>query len=140
MDTMKIGLIVMTTLAAISSATLLWLIKHPKTPRALDFVVGVQLIMFAAFFLGLLGDLRGLLPDGSEVKAGYDVALLIIPFFTAGLGTNILSHVVLSHRDYENTLSSTEIGRRILHWITILCGLVFPPILMAYAIWQAQKS
>src|SRR5690606_32099736 len=134
MELLKTTLVVLTLLAALSSAVLLWLIRHPKTPRTLDFLVGIQLIMFAAFFLGLLGDLRGLVPDGTKLKAGYDVALLIIPFFTAGLGTNIVSHVVLSHRDYEGTMSSSVIGRRALHWLAVLSGIVFPPILLAYAL------
>ncbi|KAA0692494.1 hypothetical protein DT594_16220 [Halopseudomonas laoshanensis] len=140
MDIMKTTLIAFTILAALSSAALLWLIRHPKTPRALDFVVGIQLIVFAAFFLGLLGNLRGLISDDNELKAGYDVALLVIPFFTAGLGTNILSHVVLSDRDYEGTISTPAIGKKLVHWLLILTGILFPPILIGYAVYLKRAA
>ncbi|MDI5922720.1 hypothetical protein QLQ86_18285 [Halomonas sp. LR5S13] len=132
---MEYTLLVITVLAALSACLLLWLIRHPKTPRALDFIVGVQLIAFAAFFLGLLGDLRELVPDENKVKAGYDVALLIIPFFTAGLGTNIISHVVLSRRDYEGTVSVNEIGGRVAYWLVVLFGIIMPFVLLIYVIY-----
>lgn len=140
MDTIKFTLIVITFLAALSAALLLWLIRRPETPRALDFVVGIQLIGFAVFYLGLLGDLRGLIPDDNELKAGYDVALLIFPFFTAGLGTNIISHVVLSQRDYEGAKSTTEIGKEITRWLVIIVGFIFPPILLGYAVYSLKKA
>src|SRR5690606_34180408 len=43
MELLKTTLVVLTLLAALSSAVLLWLIRHPKTPRTLDFLVGIQL-------------------------------------------------------------------------------------------------
>ncbi|HEN8797520.1 TPA: hypothetical protein U8251_000032 [Pseudomonas putida] len=140
MDIMEISLLALTVLAALSSAALLWLIRNPKTSRALDFLVGIQLIVFAAFFLGLLGSLRNLISDNNELKAGYDVALLIIPFFTAGLGTNILSHVVLSDRNYEGTISTPVIGKKMVRWMLILAGVVFPPILIGYALYLKKSS
>ena len=139
MEHMKEVLIVLTLLSALSAGVLLWLIRDPKTPKILDFIVGVQLIMFAAFFLGLLGDLRGLLPNGSEIKAGYDVAILIIPFFTAGLGTNILSNLVLGERDYNGTMTTVEISHKLFHCLIILVGVVVPPVLLGYAIWLRRR-
>ncbi|WP_143759711.1 hypothetical protein [Halomonas sp. TD01] len=137
---MKEVLIVLMLLSALSSGVLLWLIRDPKTPKALDFIVGVQLIMFAAFFLGLLGDLRGLLPDGNEIKAGYDVALLIIPFFTAGLGTNIISNLVLGQRDYTGTMTTAEISHKFFYFLIIVVGIVIPPLLLGYSIWLKRNK
>jgi len=140
MEHMKEVLIVLTLLSVLSAGALLWLIRDPKTPKALDFIVGVQLIMFAAFFLGLLGDLRGLLPDGNEIKAGYDVALLIIPFFTAGLGTNILSNLVLGQRDYTGTMTTAEISHKFFYFLIIVVGILIPPLLLGYAIWLKRNK
>jgi len=140
MEHMKEVLIGLTLLSALSAGVLLWVIRDPKTPKTLDFIVGVQLIMFAAFFLGLLGGLRGLLPDGNEIKAGYDVALLIVPFFTAGLGTNILSNLVLGQRDYTGTMTTAEISYKSFHFLIILGGVVFPPLLLGYAIWLKRNK
>jgi len=91
--------------------------------------------MFAAFSLSLLGDLRGLIPEDNKIKAGYDVALLIIPFFTAGLGTNILSNLVLGQRDYTDTMTTTEMSNKVFQFLIIIIGIVFPPVLLGYAIW-----
>ena len=134
MEHMETALLWLIGLSVLSTIILLWLIRGSKVPRVLDFLVGVQLIVFAAFFLGLLGSLKGMIPDGEKVKESYEVAILIVPFFTAALGTNIISHVFLSSRDYDGAISAKEIGRRVGIGAVAVLSCVFPPAIVFYAL------
>jgi len=100
--------------ASILVASLLTLvIRERKIPRWLDIFVAIVLFIFSAIFLGILSAVRDIIPtiskDGEDLKAAYNIAILIIPFFTASLGTNILAHAILSDRDYSGQMTLKEL-------------------------------
>ncbi len=134
MDVYQKTLIGLVILSAISAALCLFQIRYKNTAKWLDFAAGVQLILFAAFFLGLIGDLVGIIPDTSNSKSGYQVALLIIPFFTAGIGTNIISNVVLAERNYKDAQKFSEFcsdaGKALFYFLICVVPIVTIPYLL----------
>lgn len=110
----------------ICSAALLFVIRDPKTPKWLDVAAALMLLLLAALFLGMLQSIFSILPgetrDEQDLKNQYQIALYLIPFFTAGLATNLLSNVILSQRDYTGTITFFEAAKRTLWalWFTIL--------------------
>lgn len=128
--------------AAICSGGLLWVIREPKTPPWLDVAASIMLLLFAAFFLGMLQAIYSDLPSFSvkekDLKTQYQIALYLVPFFTAGLATNILSNVILAHRDYSGTMTFAEVATKLLWaiWLVILTVSVFGLIgYVAYRKW-----
>lgn len=80
-----------------------------KTPKWLDILASITLLIFTALFLGMLKSIVNAIPGDTlqqqDLIAQYETAILIIPFFTAALASNLLSHVILTSRDYSNTIS-----------------------------------
>jgi len=123
--------------AFICSAALLWVIRDPKTPPWLDVAASIMLLLFSAMFLGMLQAIYNGLPEISakerDIKTQYQIALYLVPFFTAGLATNILSNVILAHRDYTGTIPFSEAATKLLWaiWLVILTLSVFGLIVYA---------
>ncbi|WP_312840465.1 hypothetical protein [Delftia tsuruhatensis] len=104
------GFLIFCTIAsAIISAGFLLMMSTTKTPKWLDILSSIFLLAFAAFFVGLLQSILNAIPketpQQNDLIAQYQTAILIIPFFTAALASNLLSHVILSNRQYDNTIS-----------------------------------
>jgi hypothetical protein len=128
--------------AFICSGGLLWVIRDPKTPPWLDVAASIMLLLFAALFLGMLQDIYNGLPEFTfkekDTKTQYQIALYLVPFFTAGLATNILANVILAHRDYTGTMTFFEAASKLLWavWLIILTisilGLI---VYVAYKKW-----
>ena len=134
--------IIATIGAAISSGALLWLIREPKTPPWLDVAASVMLLLFAALFLGMLqgiyNDLPSLTVKEKDLKTQYQIALYLVPFFTAGLATNILAQVILARRDYAGTITFPEVAAKLLWaiWLVLLTISIFGLIgYVAYKKW-----
>ncbi|MBX9902398.1 MAG: hypothetical protein K2W92_02385 [Alphaproteobacteria bacterium] len=109
MSITEVFVAVATISAAIFSGALLWMIRKPKIPKWLDVAASIMLLVFAALCLGMLqtiyNDLPGYTVKQKDLKAQYQIALYLVPFFTAGLATNILAHVILADRDYTGTIT-----------------------------------
>lgn len=126
--------------AAGCSCAMLWVIRKPKTPRWLDVAASLMLLMFAALFLGMLqaiyNELPGFTVKDKDIKTQYQIALYLIPFFTAGLATNILANVILAHRDYTGTITFFEAVTKLLWaiWLVILTVSLFG--LIGYVVYK----
>ena len=100
----------------IASIALLFLIRDPKTPKWLDVFVVMVLVFLAALFLGMIQTIFNMLPDSTtnqrDLRSEYQVALYVIPFFTAGLATNLLSSIISNQRNYNDTMPLKEALKR----------------------------
>lgn len=65
----EITLVVMTVVAGLFSGAMLWLIKEPRTPRWMDFLTSILLLLFSAMLLGILTDVLTLFSDGNVPAA-----------------------------------------------------------------------
>ena len=90
------------------SFILLFLVKDTDTPKWLDVFTGLMLIATSALFLGLLQDLLSMVTVNSDESnqakkliIKYQVAILILPFVSAAIGTNLISHALTADRDYR---------------------------------------
>jgi hypothetical protein len=126
--------------AAICSGALLWVIREPKTPPWLDVAASIMLLLFAALFLGMLqaiyNDLPSFTVKEKDLKTQYQIALYLVPFFTAGLATNILAHVILAHRDYTGTITFSEVATKLLWAIWLVMLTVSVVGLMGYVAYK----
>ena len=124
---------------ALSAGGLLWLLRGPKIPPWLDLACAVALLLISAMFLGMIESIKTGLP---AVTAGqrnmvvqYQVALYLVPFFTAAIATNIVSNVLLHNRDYKGTLSLRDASKAVAKGIffSILVLSVFGVVF--YGLW-----
>ncbi|MBC3345279.1 hypothetical protein HU811_01350 [Pseudomonas sp. SWRI196] len=128
----------------VCSVSLMFLIRDPKTPKWLDVAVAITLLLLAALFLGLVQSIFNVLPEDTisdrDLKSEYQVALYVIPFFTAGLATNLLSNIILNQRDYTDTMSFYEAARRATWfiWIAFLTS-TFVGLLLYVGYKQIEK-
>jgi len=127
----------LTCTAGLFSALMMWFIREPKTPRWLDFMTAVMLLIFSALYLATVTDLQSLIPNGGtaekKLSTSYSIALLVVPFFTAGIATNILSHMVLAERDYDSTAPFTEVAIILLKLALFVLALLTVIPFVAYA-------
>jgi len=133
-----------TVLGGIGAAVMLIAIRDPKTPKWMDVAASILLLLWAALFLGMVQSILGLLPDSSiedkDLRDQYQVALYLIPFFSAGLATNLLSNVILSQRDYNGTMSFFEAAQKTL-WAIWMCFLVSTLVgLVLYVFYKKVRS
>lgn len=134
-----------TASVAVCAAALLRVTRDPKTPPWMDVLAAIVLLSLAALFLGMIQSIFNGLPGDTttekDLKNQYQVALYLIPFFTAGLATNLLSNVILSRRDYADTLPFQEAVSRVA-WAIALTLMISSGVgLLLYAIYKAaQKS
>ena len=123
---------------------MLFVIRDPKVPKWLDVATSMLLLVWAAMFLGMVQTLYGLLPDSTfedkDLRTQYQVALYLIPFFSAGLATNLLSNVVLSQRDYTGTMSFLEAAQKTLWAIWFSCLVISVVGLVLYVFYKKLKS
>ncbi|HEY9201634.1 MAG TPA: hypothetical protein VIQ81_08565 [Gammaproteobacteria bacterium] len=88
----------------------LWSIKDPGIPKILVILAGVLLILIAAVFLGMFEGLASILAtkynETGEVYLNYKVAALIVPFYSAAIGTNLITHAVTQHEAYAKAPST----------------------------------
>jgi hypothetical protein len=110
----------------------------------MDVAASILLLLWAALFLGMVQSILGLLPDSTledkDLRDQYQVALYLIPFFSAGLATNLLSNVILSQRDYNGTMSFYEAAQKVL-WAVWLCFLVSTLVgLVLYVFYKKVRS
>lgn len=143
-DLLKIFHIGATVLGGIGASVMLFAIRDPKTPKWLDVTASILLLLWAALFLGMVQSILGLLPDATsddkDLRNQYQVALYLIPFFSAGLATNLLSNVILSQRDYTDTMSFSEAAQKAL-WAVCLSFLVFSIVgLVMYVFYKKVMS
>lgn len=126
--------------AAVCSGGLLWMIREPKTPPWLDVAASIMLLLFAALFLGMLQAIYNDLPSFTikekGLKTQYQIALYLVPFFTAGLATNILAHVILANRDYTGTITFSEAATKLLWAICLVILTVSVVGLMGYVAYK----
>lgn len=140
-----ITLVAIMGVAGFFSFAMLWQIRDRKTPRWMDFLTSVMLLLFAALVLGLITDLQTLFSDNSaqerSMKNRYGLSLLIIPFFTAGLATNILSHLVLSERDYAGSDTFLQTMGKLLKTSLFILGFatVIPLVIYLACLWVRRR-
>ncbi|MGZ0714906.1 hypothetical protein [Pseudomonas palleroniana] len=144
MDLLKSFHIGATVLGGIGAATMLFAIRDPKTPKWMDVAASILLLVWAALFLGMVQSIFGLLPDRTaedkDLRNQYQVVLYLIPFFSAGLATNLLSNVILSQRDYTGTMSFYDAAKKML-WVIWCSFLVFSLVgLVLYVFYKKIKS
>ena len=116
MESYKIFLVIAVTSSIVLTGSVLWTIREPKNPRWLDVWAAILLLLIAGFTAGLIQGLLNDFPTDSieekELKVQYQIALLLIPFFTANLATNLLAHAILAKRDYAGQLTFWQaVGR-----------------------------
>jgi uncharacterized membrane protein len=135
MMTFEYTLLVIVGSSIAISGGILYAISGSKIPRWLDVLAAILLLLLSAVFLGitqsLLNELSVSASANKELQAQYQVALYLIPFFGAAIASNILSHVLLSQRKYDNTMRLAEAAKIMLIsiavallWATVI-GLVF---------------
>lgn len=128
----------------ICSAALLFIIRDPKTPKWLDVATAIALLLLAALFLGMIQSIFASLPGDTfeerDLKNQYQVALYLVPFFSAGLATNLLSNVILSNRDYTGTMTFYEAAKATIWgiWFAFLTITVFG--LLLYVIYKTAMK
>ena len=123
---------------------MLFLIRDPKVPKWADVATSILLLVWAALFMGMVQTILGLLPDSTfedkDLRTQYQVALYLIPFFSAGLATNLLSNVILSQRDYTGTMSFFEVAKKTL-WAICFSFLVISVVgLVLYVFYKTLMS
>lgn len=123
---------------------MLFLIRDPKVPKWADVATSILLLVWAALFMGMVQTILGLLPDSTfedkDLRTQYQVALYLIPFFSAGLATNLLSNVILSQRDYTGTMSFFEAAQKTL-WAICFSFLVISVVgLVLYVFYKTLMS
>lgn len=123
------------------SFVMLLLVRHSDTPRWLDIATGIMLIASSALFLGMLADLQSFIPtmienpiDQSKLHNKYAVAILIIPFISAAIGTNLISHALTYNHSYKETRSFNSIAKEFLSWLWLITSIVVFPILLIRAV------
>ncbi|WP_124414791.1 hypothetical protein [Pseudomonas sp. R4-35-07] len=127
-----------TLLGGLGAAAMLVAIRDPKTPKWMDVAASILLLVWAALFLGMVQSIFGLLPDSTaeerDLRNQYQVVLYLIPFFSAGLATNLLSNVILSQRDYTGTMSFHEAAKKTLWaiWFSFLVVSVVGLVLYVF--------
>ncbi|WP_124362999.1 MULTISPECIES: hypothetical protein [unclassified Pseudomonas] len=133
-----------TLLGGLGAAAMLVAIRDPKTPKWMDVAASILLLVWAALFLGMVQSIFGLLPDSTaeerDLRNQYQVVLYLIPFFSAGLATNLLSNVILSQRDYTGTMSFHEAAKKTLWAIWFSCLVVSVVGLVLYVFIKKIKS
>lgn len=112
MSSHQVTLILIVVLSIACSGAVLWTIRDRKNPRWLDISASILLLLISAFFLGITQAMLPLLPaktfNERDLITQYQIALLVIPFFTANLATSMMAHAILSDRDYSGQLSALE--------------------------------
>jgi hypothetical protein len=115
MDVVQSALIFFVAGPAIAAGALLWVLRGPKVPPWLDLTCSFALLVLTAIFLGMIESINSVLPDSTyqqkDLIAQYQVALYIVPFFTGGIATNIISHVLLHNRDYAGTVTFRDAAK-----------------------------
>ena len=126
------------------SLILISLIKDSNTPRWLDLFTGTLLILISVIFLGVLHDLQGLVVENSDnsdrseqLFTNFQIAILIFPFVSSAIGTNLISYAITYDRNYsksepfKTTINKLFIkSEKIIN--TALCTLF---LLIAFLIW-----
>ncbi|MFV8784440.1 hypothetical protein ACNKU7_18645 [Microbulbifer sp. SA54] len=98
------------------SSLLCWLVRSEKTARWLSFCVGSLLILTSAIFLGMLHGVEAIVdrniadPGMSSIKIDIEVAVLILPFVSAAIGSSLIAHVITSRHKFEGTESVGDIS------------------------------
>ena len=133
-----------TICSGLGAAAMLFLIRDPKVPKWADVATSILLLVWAALFMGMVQTILGLLPDSTfedkDLRTQYQVALYLIPFFSAGLATNLLSNVILSQRDYTGTMSFFEVAKKTL-WAICFSFLVISVVgLVLYVFYKTLMS
>ncbi len=120
------------------------LLREPKTPKWLDASVAITLLLLAALFLGMIQAIFNKLPSTAfeqrDLKSEYQVALYIIPFFTAGIATNLISSIILNQRDYSNSIPLKEAINRTIWFAWIMLLTLSIGGLLIYAIYKKSRK
>jgi len=110
------------------SIGILWSIKDPGVPRFVVFLSGALLISLASIFLGITEGLALLLAnkyeETGELYREFKIASLIIPFYSAAIGANLISHAVTQHDAYLNSPSTGYVVRESM--LTIIKAFTYP--------------
>lgn len=122
---------------AVIVGVIMWLLRNKNTPWWVDTVCAVFLLLLSAVYLVMLYSIQSLLPSNTyaqkQLLVNYKVALYIVPFFTAGIATNILSYIITYNRHYESQMSLKDgmkvLGRGLL-LIICFCSIIGAPIYM----------
>jgi hypothetical protein len=108
MSPYRIALFLVVVLSVACAGSVLWMIRERKNPRWLDVAASFLLLLISAIFLGATQGILDLLPNTTfqdrDLRTQYQVALLVIPFFTANIATSLMAHALLSDRDYAGQL------------------------------------
>lgn len=92
--------------------------------------------MIQSIFNGLPGDTA----TEKDLKNQYQVVLYLIPFFTAGPATNLLSNVILSRRNYADTLPFKDAACRVAWAIALGLMSASGVGLLMYAIYKTTQK
>jgi hypothetical protein len=113
------------------SLILLLLVKDADTPRWLDIITGLMLISTSALFIGMLTSIQALVKaesDGSNNYSllidQYQVAILILPFVSAAIGTNLISHALTYHHDYKAPCTFVDEIKRAFKILLIILATI----------------
>lgn len=129
--------------AVVVVASVMWMLRHKDTPWWLDALGAAVLLLIAAMYLGMLFSLQMGLPSNTakqqELVAEYQVAMLIIPFLTAGIATNILSNIVTHKRAYDEQMPVGVAVQRLLKAV-ILAALLFSVVGLPLYFFATRKG
>jgi hypothetical protein len=127
-DVLQKSLIIFVFMAVAASASSLWAIRQRENPRWLDVSVAIILLIFSAFITGILQSLTNIIPDNTlkqkDIKTQYQIAILIIPFFTANIATSLIAHALLSDRIYTGQITFLDFLKKL--WRPFLIIILFP--------------
>jgi hypothetical protein len=120
-------------------------LRGPKVPPWLDVSLSVVLLLLSALFLGMIETIKSGLasetPQQKDLVAQYQIALYMVPFFTAGIATNIISHVLLHNRNYAETLTFRDAAIQVVKAIVFaaLVASVFGIVFYGLYVWWHDR-
>ncbi|MBI3773293.1 MAG: hypothetical protein HY272_11410 [Gammaproteobacteria bacterium] len=110
MEIFSIALSWLVPISILLTLAVIWCVKEPNTPRITVFISGALLIAIAAMFLGMFEGLAAILAnkynETGEIYLNYKVAALIVPFYSAAIGTNLITHAITEHAAYAKAPST----------------------------------
>ncbi|MBC5783198.1 hypothetical protein H8N03_09605 [Ramlibacter sp. USB13] len=138
MSSFRVALAVIVTLSVVCAASVIFLIRERDIPRWLDVAASILLLLISAIFLGMTQAILDLLPNKTfqdkDLRTQYQIALLVIPFFTANLATSLMAHALLSDRNYAGQMGFWTACKELAIILAKALFLLLPPVwpLLAY--------
>lgn len=144
-------MIVIFLVSSLLTSFLFYCAKENNTPKWLDILCGITLIITSAIFTYVLQELFPIAiasassnESKENIKTIVNLSVFIIPFSSAAVGSNLISHALTAERDYsiEHPINkqirryylvfnlSLKIFMKIVLWASIVLLYLFLPVII----------